>query len=561
MATVAAPAGEAPAGGTSYGTPKYRFYVLLMLTLVYTLNFIDRNLLNVIGPDIIAHFHLNDTTYGFLNGPPFAIFYAVMGIPIAMMADRLNRVVVVALAISVWSVMAAMCGLANSFIFLLFCRIGVAIGEAGGTPPSNSLIGDYFKPKSRANALGIFSMGVTIGSALSNFFGGPISQNLKGPNLKKFFEANNWDWALGLTNWDQVEGWRVAFVLTGAPGILMAVILLLTVREPPRGYSDPPNSKKAERASMLDVLKEIGPKITFWTAAIAASLTALVGYGLTGFQAAFGGRVHLISPSDFAWYFGGPLALFSAVGTFGGGLLVDRISHKWQNAVAWVPGIGLLVAIPLYIWAWHMPTAQVWIPNPQTCSDLALTLEQCKAAIAQATATAAGAPLPLGTPTLVNHGGTPQLALFIWGIGAMFHYAYLGSQYTIAQGLVGQRGRASAVAILLLMVALIGNGLGPQIVGLISDMQMQSLISGDPVGHDLKAEQCRLFITGKPNFTPGWEALRDSLSPAQRALCVDKYGAGVRDAMTYTALLFILASGFFFWAAVTLKKDMVAKPV
>lgn len=525
MATVAAPAGEAPAGGTSYGTPGYRFYVLLILTLVYTLNFIDRNLLNVIGPQIISHFNLDDTSYGFLNGPPFAIFYAICGIPIAMAADRMNRIVVVALAISVWSIMAALCGFANSFIFLLFCRIGVAIGEAGGTPPSNSLIGDYFKPKSRANALGIFAMGVTIGSALSNFFGGPIAQNLSGPKLKEFFTANHWDWALGLADWQNIEGWRVAFVLIGAPGVIFALILLFTCKEPPRGFSDPPGVVRPPRASMIETFKELAPKLTFWTAAIAASLTALVGYGLTGFQAAFAGRVHGIAAGDFAWNFGGPLALFSAVGTFAGGLLIDRISHKWQNAVAWVPAIGLLVAIPLYIWAWHMPTAQVWVPGAD------------------------------------GKGGTPQLALFVWGIGAMFHYAYLGSQYTIAQGVVGQRGRASAVAILLLLVALIGNGLGPQIVGIISDMQMQSLISADPIGANLKAEQCRILITGRPNFTPGYEEVKAVVSDAQLLLCRNKYGEGVRDAMTYTSLIFILASAFFFWASMTLKKDMVAKPV
>jgi MFS family permease len=499
--------------------------VLLLLTFGYTLNFIDRNLLNVIQTPLINHFHLDDTTYGFLNGPPFALFYAVMGIPIAMLADRMNRVVVVALAISVWSVMAAMCGIVDSFAFLLFCRVGVAIGEAGGTPPSNSLIGDYFKPKSRAHALGIFSMGVTVGSALSNFFGGPIAQNLSGTVLKKFFTENHWDFMLGLTDWDKVEGWRVAFVLTGAPGIVFAILLLLTCKEPPRGFSDPPGTVKPERIGMMQTLREAGPKLTFWTAALAASLTALVGYGLTGFQAAWGGRMHGISPGDFAWNYGGPLALFSAFGTFMGGLVIDRISHKWQNAVAWVPGIGLLIAIPLYIYAWHLPTSDVWVPGPD------------------------------------GKGGHAGIALYIYGIGAMFHYAYLTSQYTISQGVVGQRSRASAVAIMLLMVALIGNGIGPQIVGWISDMQMQHLISADPLGVGLKAEQCRLLITGKPNFTPGYEATQKLVSAAQLTLCKAKYGEGVRDAMTYTSLIFIAAAGFWFWSSLTLKKDMIAKPV
>lgn len=525
MATApAASASEAPAGGQSFGSPGYRLYVLIVLTLVYTLNFVDRNLLNVIGPDIIATYSLDDTWYGFLNGPPFAIFYAVMGIPIAMAADRMNRVLVVALAISVWSIMAAACGLAPSFAFLLVFRIGVAIGEAGGTPPSNSIIGDYFKPKSRAHALGIFSMGVTIGSALSNFFGGPIAANLKGPVLKKFFEENHWDWALGLMDWDKVEGWRVAFVVIGAPGVLFAVLMLLTIKEPPRGYSDPPGVKKVEKASMIDTFKELAPKPTFWTASMAASLIALVGYGLTSFQAAYAVRNHGMSTADFAWNYGGPLALMSAAGTFLGGFLIDRLSHRFQTAVAIVPAIGVLVAIPLYIYAWHLPTSDVWVKDANG----------------------------------VGHSG---IALWIWGVGAMFHYAYLASQYTISQGVVGQRGRASAVAILLLLVALIGNGIGPYLVGWISDTQMQNLINADPNGQGVIASDCRLFLTGKMPLKPGYEEVAARLTDIQKGLCAAKYGEGVRDAMTYTALIFIPSAVFFFLSALTLKKDMVAKPV
>src|SRR5690606_22987968 len=171
-----------------------------------------------------------------------------------MAADRYNRVVIMALCISLWSVMAAMCGLATSFLFLLLARIGVALGEAGGTPPANSILGDYFKPRSRANALAIFAMGVTIGSALANYFGGPIARSLNGPAVQNLFESWGWTWAINMLDWSQVEGWRVAFFVIGAPGVLVALLLLLTVREPPRGFSDPPGAKRGERASILDTL-------------------------------------------------------------------------------------------------------------------------------------------------------------------------------------------------------------------------------------------------------------------------------------------------------------------
>jgi MFS family permease len=492
-------ASEAPAGGQSYGSSGYRLYVLIVLTAVYTLNFVDRNLLNVIAGPIIAEFHLTDTEYGFLNGPPFAIFYALMGIPIAMAADRFNRVAIVALCIAVWSLMAALCGFATSFLFLLFARVGVAIGEAGGTPPSNSIIGDYFKPKSRAHALGIFAMGVTIGGALSNYFGGPIAGGLNGAAIQSMFESLGWDWAVNLTDWSKVEGWRVAFVVIGAPGLLIALLVLFTVKEPPRGYSDPPGTRKVERASMLETLKELGPKPTFWTMAMGASLVALVGYGLVAFQAPMVGRLHGIPAGTFAWEFGGPLAIFSAIGTFLGGFLIDRFSHRVNTAVSLVPVVGMLMAVPLYIFAYYQPTENIYtVSRP------------------------------------------------LWCIGAMFHYMYLGSQYTIGQGVVSQRGRASAIAILLLLIALIGNGIGPLLTGAMSDMFMGMELRGSAFSDVLTTDICR-------------SATEVAKLPAdQQAVCGLAYGNGLRSAMVGTALIFIPAALFFFLSSLTLKKDMLA---
>src|SRR5262249_3257628 len=154
----------------------------------------------------------------------FAIFYALMGIPIAMAADRYNRVAIISLCIAIWSVMAALCGFATSFAFLLVARVGVAIGEAGCTPPANSLIGDYFKASSRANALGIYAMGVTIGGALSNAFGGPIATGLNGANVEEWLKLHDLS-ALLPIDWSHVEGWRIAFVAIGAPGLIVALMV------------------------------------------------------------------------------------------------------------------------------------------------------------------------------------------------------------------------------------------------------------------------------------------------------------------------------------------------
>jgi len=486
-----------PDGGTSFGTAPYRGYVLLSLTLVYTLNFIDRNLLGVVAQPIIAEFGLSDTEYGFLNGPPFALFYALMGIPIAMAADRFNRVAIIALCIGVWSLMTALCGFASSFAFLLIARVGVAIGEAGGTPPSNSLIGDYFKPKSRAHALGVFSMGVTIGSALAAGFGGMIV-GLTDETVVGFFAMFGVPDIHEQLGWGQNFGWRFTFIALGVPGLLVALLIFRTVKEPPRGFSDPPGAQRVEKASILETLKELGSKPTFWTMALGAALVAFIGYGLFGFQAPMMQRVHGMSPGDFQLQYGVPLALISAVGTFLGGYMTQVMSPRSPTAVAWIPAVGVLVAIPLYITGFYMQP------------------------------------------------GLPQLA--VWGLGAMFHYSYIGAQYTIGQGVVSQRSRATAIAILLFIIALIGNGLGPQIVGILSDMFMKMQISAQGMGDVLTNEVCRA---------------RDlsALAPEQAEICRVAYGEGLRQSMSATVLFFIPAAAFYLIAGMTLKKDMVARMV
>jgi MFS family permease len=492
--TAAAP----DAAGRSYSAPSYRGYVLLLLTLVYTLNFIDRNLLSVIAQPVINAFNLSDTEYGFLNGPPFAIFYALMGIPIAIAADRYNRVVIIALCIAIWSVMAALCGFATSFAFLLIARIGVAIGEAGCTPPANSLIGDYFKPQSRANALGIYAMGVTIGAALANAFGGPIATNLTGANVEQWLQAQNLA-ALFPIDWSNVEGWRIAFVVIGAPGVIIALLVLFTIKEPPRGFSDPPGMARRDSAGILETMRELATKRTFWMMSAGAALTALVGYGLAGFQAPMAQRIHGISPGEFALQFGVPLSLAAAAGTFIGGFATEKLSPRFPTAVCWVPALGLFLSIPFYELAYFMPTENI------------------------------------------------DLAWWLWGAASLLHFTYLGAQYTIGQGVVSTRSRASAIAVLLLIVALIGNGLGPQIVGFMSDMFMTMQLAANGMEGTLTNEMCRA------------KDVLATLPEAQRAICTAAYGEGLRQSMAATALIFIPAAAFFWLSSLTYQKDLVAR--
>ncbi|MBT5602472.1 MAG: MFS transporter, partial [Gammaproteobacteria bacterium] len=191
--------------------PRYRNYALGILFVGYVVNFVDRSILAILLEPIKHDLALSDSELGLLGGLAFALFYATLGIPIAALADRWSRVKVLAISMMIWSVMTALCGMASSFLTLLMTRIGVGIGEAGASPPSHSLISDYFPIESRATALSIYALGIPFGSMVGNFVGGWGAEEL---------------------------GWRMTFYLVGVPGVLIAMLILGTLKEPPRGLSE-----------------------------------------------------------------------------------------------------------------------------------------------------------------------------------------------------------------------------------------------------------------------------------------------------------------------------------
>ncbi len=473
---------------TGFGTRSYRNYVLISLTLVYTLNFIDRTIMAVVGQEVIRTFELSDFEWGLLAGPPFAIFYALMGIPIALWADRSNRVKIISVCVVLWSLMTVLCGFATSFMFLLIFRIGVAVGEAGCTPPANSLIGDYYPPKSRAGALGIYSMGVTIGGTLAFLFGGPLA-SLKGADFGNWIASIGLGGLFGSLDWSTVEGWRIAFVAVGLPGILVAIVLWLTIKEPPRGYSEPPGAANTGKAGFGEALKELLTKPSFWWMSMGASLVAFVGYGLVSFQTPFLQRAHGFDVGQASLYYGAPLSLAAAGGTFLGGLLSERFAVRSPGAPGWLTAAFLLAAVPFYIAAFYV-------------SD-------------------------------------PRLVFALWLVGAVCHYAYLSAQYMIGQGVVSPQARATAIAILLVIVSLIGNGIGPPFVGAMSDMFMNGQIAA--LGGDgLTATACKVSKT---------------LTGAQADICSAAYSGGLRQSMAATVMFFIPAAFGFWMASRTLRAD------
>ncbi len=453
---------------TGYGTKSYRSYVLFSLLLVYTFNFIDRILIGVVAEPLIQEFQLLDWQFGLLSGFGFALLYTIMGIPIARLAERWNRVAIISICLALWSLMTALCGFATSFWMLLLFRIGVGIGEAGCTPPANSLIADYFIPRTRSTALGIYAMGVTLGGVLANLFGGPIAEALS---------------------------WRDAFIYLGVPGIMFAVIFRMTIKEPPRGFTDPPDAPKIERAGFGEALRELASKTTFWTMTAGATFAAFIGYGVQNFQSPYLQRNLDLSVGEAAVQFNVPIGLASAFGTFLLGWIVEKIAPRHPNAIAWLPGLGLLLAVPFYVVGFNTDT--------------------------------------------------PWLALVCLCIAGLVKYGYLTAQYSIGQGVVNMRTRATAIAILLFVVNLLGYGLGPLFVGFVSDLTIGQVLSASQFADTLTLTACKGDLSG--------------LTDAQVTLCADANASGMRVAMTTVSLLYIAASAFFFLSARTLQKDLVAR--
>jgi predicted MFS family arabinose efflux permease len=294
-------------------------YGLFMLTLVYAFNFVDRQILVILQEPIKKDMGLSDAQLGLLSGFSFALVYITAGIPIAYWADRTNRRNIIAAALTIWSGMTALSGLAQNYTQLLLARIGVGIGEAGGSPPAHSMISDYYPPEKRGTAMAIYSVGLHFGIFLGFILGGVISQAF---------------------------GWRAAFMAVGIPGVIFAVIFLFTVREPVRGCWE-----SDERATLKPTLQETVTQLrsyrSFWYLAMAAGLAAFAGYGNGNFAPSFLIRNHGFSVGEV----GVVLAIFGGgggmIGVFLGGYLSDRLGVADKRWYLWVPMIAGLLSVPV----------------------------------------------------------------------------------------------------------------------------------------------------------------------------------------------------------------------
>lgn len=399
--------GTGPGRSTTelYETKWYRWYVLSILTGVYTFNFIDRQILNILQIPIKAEMGLSNTQLGLLTGFSFALFYVFAGIPIARLADKGNRRNIVALSLAAWSMMTAISGLTQNYAQLLLARIGVSVGEAGGSPPSHSMISDIFKREERATALSIYSTGINFGGLLGFLLGGWIAQ---------FF------------------GWRLAFFVVGIPGLIYALLLRFTVREPPRGFAE--KVKTVDDApSMMDVAKVLMQRKTFRHMAVASGLHAFIGYGAANFAPLFWSQNHGLTLGIMGTWFA-IWGIFGALGTFLGGLTTDKLINRDLRWYLWVPALSTIITLPFSLAIYS-----------------------------------------------ISHTG---FVLFLAFFPAVTFNMYLAPNLALAHSLVGLRMRAMSSAVLFFVLNIIGLGLGPLVVGMVSDY-LEPSVGNDNVRYAL----------------------------------------------------------------------------
>jgi MFS family permease len=306
-----------------------RRYILGLLVLVYTFNFIDRQILAILLPAIKAEFGVTDTILGFLAGSAFALFYATLGVPIALLADRWNRRNLIALALAIWSGMTALSGIAANIVHLTLARIGVGIGEAGCSPPSHSMISDLYGPEERSTAMGIFTLGISAGIMIAYLAGGWVAENI---------------------------GWREAFLIVGLPGLALALLVRFTIREPVRGQSDGKRDS-ASRPGIIAVARFLLGRKSFLHLALGSGLASFIGYAVISFFPTFLFRSHDMNLSEIGVWLGIILGSAGGLGFAGGGYVADRLGRRGQRYA--LQGVA---AATMIAWLFNFPVFLVGNP-------------------------------------------------------------------------------------------------------------------------------------------------------------------------------------------------------
>jgi predicted MFS family arabinose efflux permease len=446
---------------------RYTRWALILLMLVYTSNFIDRTILATLGQPIKVDLKISDASLGLLQGFAFAVFYTVLGLPIARVAEHRNRVNVLSVCLVIWSAMTALCGVAQSFVQLLIFRFGVGVGEAGCSPPAHSLIADYFPSAKRSSALAVYAFGIPLGTMIGAVSGGWIAEHLS---------------------------WRTAFFVVGAPGLILAVIAKLVLREPPRGHSEVGGSAEGATPSMIAVAKRLfgAPSFRHMTAGI--TLISFAGYGVGGFSQPYFIREFHLGLATVGLVFGVIGGVSTGLGTLLGGFVTDWAARHDRRWYALVPGIGFLIATPFYIAAYTAPS---W-----------------------------------------------RLAALALVLPGLFSYTYLGPTFGVMHNLVEPRMRATATALLFFVLNFIALGGGPFFTGLMSDVFAQHAFTAGHLGTFLQVCPGGVGPKGGP--------------AALNALCLATSAHATRWAIIATYGFGVWGAIHYFLAAIRIRQDLAA---
>jgi MFS family permease len=386
---------------SAYGLRSH--YTLLVLLFVYTMSFIDRQIMGILIQPIKEEFQVSDTAMGLLSGLTFALFYSVLAIPFGRYADRANRRNFVAYCCAAWSAMTALCGMATGYWSLALARVGVAVGEAGGTAPSLSMIADHYPPERRGRAMGVYWLGPQLGILFGLTLGGWIAQH---------------------------HGWRAAFIWMAIPGILAAVMLRYTAVEPQRGMWDAEVAKPpSDNESLTDIFKSLWASKVFMRITFAGLLMGFTGYGIGIWTPAFLVRSHGMTLQGAGAVMGLLGGTAAALGAVLSGWLYDTLAKRDVRWRIGVPLLGCLLSLPTGLGFYLLPAGDTW---------------------------------QLGSFVIPHAVG----AYLLFGVTAVWWTAPV---YAVLSELIAPHRRATALSIFSLGLTMVGGGLGPLLVGMLSD--------------------------------------------------------------------------------------------
>ena len=462
-------------------SPAYQRFVTASLMLAYAFNSMDRSIISIIGQSMKQELMLSDTQLGLLGGTAFALLYAVGGIPLGRLAERANRVNILTVAMLIWSSLTALCGIAGSFTQLLLIRMGVGIAESGCSPPAHSLISDYVEPSRRASALSVYSCGISLGYILAAVVGGYVTQHL---------------------------GWRAACLLVGLPGIAIAVVIKLFIREPARGASDrlaaptpPPFSLRFEVNELVTVARLLFLNRPLLHMILGVTIGAFAAYGFYAFIPIYYRRIFALDYSTIGVLIAIAGGLAVGIGILSGGFIADRLARRSGGWYALVPALGGLMATPLYALA------------------------------------------------VVQAGWISTTALL--SLAGFFQYASLGPTFGVVQNAMNSARRATATALLYIFLNVIALGGGPVFAGWAIDRFAEAQFHAVPIDG-----QSGEPLSFKARCSGGVAAKASSIDIAKA--CDAALAQATRRGLLMMMIFFAWAALHYFLAALGMRKSAQA---